>query len=65
MHSPQQCDAQRQPVCSRRIFLGSALAASASVVAGALAGIVYGEDGIPAEWLSLLRGKDVIEECLF
>ena len=38
MHSPQQCDAQRQPVCSRRIFLGSALAASASVVAGALAG---------------------------
>ena len=38
MHSPQQCDVQRQPVCSRRIFLGSALAASASVVAGALAG---------------------------
>lgn len=38
MHSPQQCDEQRQPVCSRRIFLGSALAASASVVAGALAG---------------------------
>ena len=38
MHSPQQCDAQRQPVCSRRIFLGSALAASASAVAGALAG---------------------------
>lgn len=38
MHSPQQCDAQTQPICSRRIFLGSALAASASVVAGALAG---------------------------
>ena len=36
-----------------------------AAVAGALAGIVYGEDGIPAEWLSLLRGKDVIEECLF
>lgn len=33
-----QRDAQTQPVCSRRIFLGSALAASASVVAGALAG---------------------------
>jgi putative lysine transport system substrate-binding protein len=33
-----QRDAQAQPVCSRRIFLGSALAASASVVAGALAG---------------------------
>lgn len=36
-----------------------------AAVAGALAGIVYGEDEIPAEWLSLLRGKDVIEECLF
>lgn len=36
-----------------------------AAVAGALAGIVYGEDGIPAEWLSLLRGKDVTEECLF
>ena len=36
-----------------------------AAVAGALAGIVYGEDGIPAEWLSLLRGKNVIEECLF
>ena len=33
-----QRDAQAQPVCSRRIFLGSALAASATVVAGALAG---------------------------
>ena len=38
MHSPHQRDAHPQPICSRRIFLGSALAASASVVAGALAG---------------------------
>ena len=38
MHSPQQRGMQTQPVCSRRIFLGSALAASASVVAGALTG---------------------------
>lgn len=38
MHSPHQRDAYPQPVCSRRIFLGSALAASATVVAGALAG---------------------------
>ena len=38
MQSRQQRDAHPQPVCSRRIFLGSALAASASVVAGALAG---------------------------
>lgn len=34
-------------------------------VAGALAGIVYGIDGIPAEWVDSLRGKDVIERCLF
>ena len=34
-------------------------------VAGALAGIVYGFDAIPAEWLETLRGKDLIEECLF
>lgn len=33
--------------------------------AGALAGIVYGIDGIPQEWLDELRGKDVIESCLF
>ena len=38
MHSPQQRGMQTQPICSRRIFLGSALAASATVVAGALAG---------------------------
>ena len=38
MQSRQQRGMQTQPVCSRRIFLGSALAASASVVAGALAG---------------------------
>ena len=38
MQSRQQRDAHPQPVCSRRIFLGSALAASASAVAGALAG---------------------------
>lgn len=36
-----------------------------AAVAGALAGIVYGMDAIPAEWLEALRGKDVIEACLF
>ena len=36
-----------------------------AAVAGALAGIVYGIEGIPAEWLDKLRGTDVIEECLF
>ncbi len=34
-------------------------------VAGALAGIVYGIEGIPAKWMRSLRGKDVIERCLF
>lgn len=34
-------------------------------VAGALAGIVYGTEGIPVEWLDKLRGKELIESCLF
>ena len=34
-------------------------------VAGALAGVVYGLDSIPAEWVEALRGKDIIEACLF
>ena len=36
-----------------------------AAVAGALAGIVYGVEGIPAGWLNKLQGKDVIEACLF
>ncbi len=34
-------------------------------VAGALAGAVYGYGAIPQEWLGTLRGKDMIERCLF
>ncbi len=34
-------------------------------VAGALAGIVYGVEGIPEKWLNSLRGEDVIERRLF
>ncbi|WP_329932983.1 ADP-ribosylglycohydrolase family protein [Slackia isoflavoniconvertens] len=34
-------------------------------VAGGLAGILYGREAIPSEWLAALRGKDVIEACLF
>lgn len=34
-------------------------------VAGGLAGIVYGIDAIPKEWLDALRSKDIIERCLF
>lgn len=36
-----------------------------AAVAGALAGIVYGVEGIPGDWLSALRGAEVIEACLF
>ena len=36
-----------------------------AAVAGALAGIVYGVEGIPTGWLNKLRGKDLIEACLF
>ena len=34
-------------------------------VAGALAGALYGYEAIPAAWLEVLRGKAVIERCLF
>lgn len=36
-----------------------------AAVAGGLAGIAYGMDAIPSGWLATLRGKDVIEGCLF
>ena len=36
-----------------------------AAVAGALAGIAYGANSIPGEWMSGLLGKDIIESCLF
>lgn len=36
-----------------------------AAVAGGFAGIVYGYEGIPQEWIDTLRGKDIIESCLF
>ena len=36
-----------------------------AAVAGGLAGIVYGEAGIPKPWLDALRGRDLIDRCLF
>lgn len=36
-----------------------------AAVAGALAGIVYGVESIPGAWIDALRGKDIIESCLF
>lgn len=36
-----------------------------AAVAGALAGIVYGAISIPAAWMDVLRGRDLIEGSLF
>ena len=36
-----------------------------AAVAGGLAGIVYGYKGVPQEWIASLRGKAMIEACLF
>ena len=35
-----------------------------AAVAGGLAGILYGYDGIPAEWMEKLQRKDMIENIL-
>ncbi len=34
-------------------------------VAGGLAGIIYGYDAIPVEWIDALQAKEKIEECVF
>lgn len=34
-------------------------------IAGALAGIIYGYDNIPADWIENLKNKEIIEQCLF
>lgn len=34
-------------------------------VAGGLAGILYGLDGIPSAWIDTLRRKDLIDSCLW
>lgn len=34
-------------------------------VTGGLAGIIYGFDEIPRDWIDKLKNKDLIEECLF
>ena len=34
-------------------------------VAGALAGILYGKEAIPAEWWEKIAAKELIEDCLF
>lgn len=36
-----------------------------AAVAGALAGTTYGLKAIPQKWIDTLRGKELIEQCLF
>ncbi len=36
-----------------------------AAVAGGLAGILYGYQGIPKEWIDRLEGKKLLEECLW
>ncbi len=48
----------------KAVNLGSDTDTTAAV-AGGLAGIIYGVDAIPTGWMDTLRGKEVIEACLF
>lgn len=36
-----------------------------AALAGGLAGLIYGYENIPSEWIDRLRGKDIIERCLW
>ena len=36
-----------------------------AAVTGGLAGIIYGFDEIPRDWIDKLKNKDLIEDCLF
>ena len=36
-----------------------------AAITGGLAGIIYGYDNIPKDWIEKLQRKDLIEECLF
>lgn len=38
---------------------------TAAAVAGSLAGTAYGLKAIPQKWIDTLRGKELIESCLF
>lgn len=37
---------------------------STAAIAGGLAGLYYGYDAIPREWVTLLAGKEIIEDCI-
>ena len=36
-----------------------------AAVTGGLAGLIYGYDSIPKEWIDKLNNKELIEDCLF
>lgn len=36
-----------------------------AAITGGLAGIIYGYGAIPSDWIEKLRGKDLIDSCLF
>lgn len=48
----------------KAVNLGSDTDTTAAV-AGGLAGIIYGYDAIPKEWIEKLQKKDLIDNCLF
>lgn len=48
----------------KAVNLGSDTDTTAAI-AGGLAGILYGYDSIPKDWIEKLQRKDLIEECLF
>lgn len=48
----------------KAVNLGSDTDTTAAI-AGGLAGIIYGYDSIPKDWIEKLQRKDLIEECLF
>ena len=48
----------------KAVNLGSDTDTTAAI-AGGLAGIIYGYDSIPKDWINKLQRKDIIEECLF
>lgn len=48
----------------KAVNLGSDTDTTAAVTGG-LAGIIYGYDAIPKEWINKLKNKELIEDCLF
>jgi ADP-ribosyl-[dinitrogen reductase] hydrolase len=50
-------------VIRRSILLGNDTDTTAAV-AGGLAGVKYGGEGLPDDWMGLLRGKEMVEAIL-